>query len=308
VAVIKDYDAVIYDNLLKGEGSCPWSTTRWARVGVDVWGRGCVMNVMPAIKTCNLTVQLILENAELALGGVWLYDDDGVFNPDNVVLAPGTFIPKSREGKIEPLQSAAQFNVAELVLQDQRQNIKKGLFVDEMDAPGKTPRSAFEIQSRMAEIARDLSAPGARLVYEMLIPQVNRTIHIFEQQGILDSLGLRVDGKRIRLHVKSPLLRGQDQVELQELMQMGGMIDGLWGQGTMSMMLDRSQAFPYIAKRAGVPMRLFRSEQEAQAEMAKAQQGQLAMQAAQGQVQQTTGGEPGGVADMVAAATSGQGG
>jgi hypothetical protein len=280
VAILSDYNAVIYENDLEGDGACPWSTTRWSRVGLDVWGRGCVMLVMPAIKTCNLTVQMILENAELALGGVWTYDDDGVFNPDNIVLAPGTFIPKSKEGKVEALQSAAQFNVADLVLADQRMNIKKGLFIDEMDTQGKTPKSAFEIQQRLAEIARDLSAPGARLVHECLIQQVNRTIHIFEQQGILDSMGLRVNGKQIKMTVKSPLLRGQDQVELNELMQWGQMMDALFGPNTAAMTLNRATTIPYISKRNGIPMTLIRSDEEIKADLAKAQAGAMAAQAA----------------------------
>ena len=279
VAILPDYNAVIYENDLEGDGACPWTTTRWSRVGLDVWGRGCVMLVMPAIKTCNLTVQLILENAELALGGVWTYDDDGVFNPDNIVLAPGTFIPKSKEGKVEALQSAAQFNVADIVLADQRTNIKKGLFIDEMDSQGKTPKSAFEIQQRLAEIARDLSAPGARLVHECLIQQVNRTIHILEQQGMLNSMGLRVDGKRIKMTVKSPLLRGQDQVELNELMQWGGMMDALFGPNTAAMTLNRSTTIPYVSKRNGIPMTLIRSDDEIKADLAKAQAGALGAQA-----------------------------
>ena len=308
-AILPDYSCCIYERVLEGEGSCPWSTTRWSRVGLDVWGRGCVMLVMPAIKTCNLTVQLILENAELALGGVWVYDDDGVFNPDNVVLAPGTFIPKSKEGKIEPLQSAAQFDVAQLVLTDQRTNIKKGLFIDEMDSPGKTPYSAFEIQNRLAEIARDLSAPGNRLVHECLIQQVNRTIHIFEEQGVLDAADMRVDGKRIRLTPKSPLLRGQDQIELNELMQWGGQINALFGQGTAAVLLNRKTAIPYISRRNGVPMSLVRSDEEIKAEMLAAKTGALASQTAENQVAGAQGAPPapGGSAasDLMSAAATG---
>ncbi len=311
VAVLTDYNAVIYERVLEGEGACPWTTTRWSRVGLDVWGRGCVMLTMPAIKTCNLTVQMILENAELALGGVWVYDDDGVFNPDNVTLVPGTFIPKSKEGTIEPLKSAAQFDVAQLVLTDQRTNIKKGLFIDEMDSEGKTPRSAFEIQSRMAEIARDLSAPGSRLVHECLIAQVNRTIHIFEEQGILDAADMRVDGKRIKMVVKSPLLRGQDQIELNELMQWGGQINALFGQGTAAILLNRATAVPYITRRNGVPMSLIRSDEQIQQEMIKAKQGAMAEQIANNQVANAQGAppEPGGAAAdrlMESAATGAQ--
>ena len=281
IVVIPEYNkaGIIWENDLTGLGCCPWTTTRWSKVGVDAWGRGAIMLVMPAVKTCNLTVQLILENAELAFGGVWTYDDDGVFNPDNVTLAPGTFIPKSREGKIEPLQSAAQFDVGQLVLADQRANIKKGLFIDELDTPGKTPRSAMEIQSRLAEIARDLSAPGSRLVHECITHHVNRTIHIFDKQGVIDSIGLRVDGKLLRLTVRRPLLRGQDQIELNELLQWGGTVDSLFGPNTAGMTLSRDTTIPWISKRTGIPMSLIRSDEEIKRSMAEAQAGAQAAQA-----------------------------
>ena len=86
---------------------------------------------------------------ETAMDGQFkMLSDDGVFNPDEVTFAPGTFIPKSPEGKIEPLQSGAQFNISDLVLTDQRTNIKKALHVDEYESPGDTPYSAFEVQQR----------------------------------------------------------------------------------------------------------------------------------------------------------------
>ena len=43
LVVIPEYNkqGIIWENDLKGLGSCPWSTTRWSKVGVDAWGRGC---------------------------------------------------------------------------------------------------------------------------------------------------------------------------------------------------------------------------------------------------------------------------
>ena len=79
---------ILKKQVLKGRGSVPWITTRWSKSGFEVWGRGPVLQAMPAIKTLNLTVQLILENAEMAIAGSYVYDDDGVFNPDNITIQP----------------------------------------------------------------------------------------------------------------------------------------------------------------------------------------------------------------------------
>jgi len=269
VVIVEAYKAAIIERKLEGEGACPWTTTRWAKTGFDVWGRGNVLNTMPAIKTCNLTVQMILENAELALGGVWTYDDDGVFNPDNIVLRPGTFIPKGIGSKVEAMVSPARFDVAQLVLQDMRMNIKKGLFVDEMDTPGKTPRSAYEIQSRLAEVARDLSAPGGRVVRECLVPNINRTIYILDKQGVLESLGLRVDGKRVKFRVKSPFLRGQDQIELTELLTGSQQIDAIFGPGTGAMTFKMEPTVAFITEKNGISPRLLNSKADVQAMMNK---------------------------------------
>jgi len=304
VIVVQSMRLVVIDLDLKGEGACPHMTGRWSKTGLDAWGRGPLQLIMPAVKTCNLTVQLVLENAELALGGIWVYDDDGVFNPDNIILQPGTFIPKAQGSKLESLQSPARFDVSQLVLADMRMNIKKGLFIDEMDAPGKTPRSAYEIQSRIAETARDLSAPGARLVKEILIPMVNRTIYIFEKQGILDMIGMKVDGKALKLDVKSPFLRGQDAIQMNEMMQFSAQVNAIFGQGTSAMMFNRARSIPEMARRNGVSMTMLNSDAEVKKMMAEATVGQ--QQAQEGQMQQgmdPSTGDPSAMIDSLTAMT-----
>lgn len=266
IVVLPDYGkaGVVYDRVDEGEGACAWATMRWSKTGRDVWGRGPLQLAMPAIKTCNLTVQMTLENAEFAIGGMWTYDDDGVFDPDSVTFAPGTFIPKSREGKIEPLQSGVQFNVSDLVLSDQRQNIKKALYVDEYDAPGDTPYSAFEVQQRRSDVARDLSSPGSRITREGVVALVNRTIWIFEQQGILRSIGLRVDGKRLKLIPKSPFLRGQDAIVMNEILTGAGQLNAIFGPGTSGMVFKVDETSEEVFRRNGIPLRLKNSSADMQ--------------------------------------------
>lgn len=270
VVILPDYKHAIVDETFKGEGCCPWSTTRWSKVGRDVWGRGPVQLAMPAIKTLNLTVQMILENAELALGGMWTYTDDGVFNPENITLQPGTFIPMSREGSVNELKPSARFDVGQLIIEKMQLGIKRSLFVDEMDSRGETPLSAYELQSRRADIARDLTVPGGRLTKECIIPHVNRTIWIFEKQGILNSIGLRVDGKRLRIGIKSPLLRGQDAIEMNDIMTAAGQISAIFGQGTAGMVFKFDETIEGIRKRNGIDPRLINRKSDIEAMTAKA--------------------------------------
>ena len=151
-------NCILQKATLKGRGSVPWITTRWCKSGFEVWGRGPVLQAMPAIKTLNLTVQLILENAEMAIAGSYVYDDDGVFNPDNITIQPGTFIPRSPGSSIDTLAAPGRFDVAQLVLDDMRRNVRKALFIDELDSRpnARTPLSATEVSERLADVALSL--------------------------------------------------------------------------------------------------------------------------------------------------------
>ena len=58
-------------------------------VAGETYGRGPLMLTLPAIKTANLTVEIILENAQMSISGMYQVEDDGVINIDNIALIPG---------------------------------------------------------------------------------------------------------------------------------------------------------------------------------------------------------------------------
>ena len=140
----------------------------------------------------------------MAIAGSYVYDDDGVFNPDNITIQPGTFIPRSPGSAIESLQSAGRFDVAQLVIDDMRRNVRKALFIDELDTRpnARTPLSATEVSERLADVARDMGAVAGRMQKEFLQPLVERLIYIYTKQGLLDIP--KVDGRELRIVPVSP--------------------------------------------------------------------------------------------------------
>ena len=78
-----------------GNGSNPFICFRWSKCAGEVYGRGPLINALSAIKTTNLTIELILENAQMAISGVYQMEDDGVINPDTIQLSPGIYHTKS---------------------------------------------------------------------------------------------------------------------------------------------------------------------------------------------------------------------
>jgi hypothetical protein len=121
-------EEIIFEKELSGVGSNPYIVFRWNKGSGEVYGRGPIFNSMAAIKTTNLTVELILQNAQMNISGIYTYEDDGVVNPDNINLVPGALIPVAPNSRgLTPLAGAGRFDVAQLILSDMRQNIKKAL-------------------------------------------------------------------------------------------------------------------------------------------------------------------------------------
>ena len=254
----EDHGCIMERYTYTGEGSCPWITARWSKTAMEVWGRGPLLQVLPSVKTCNLVVQMVLENAEMAIAGMYAYDDDGVFNPDNIRVEPGMFVPRSPGSKIEPLSSPARFDVSTLVLQDERMNIKKGLFVDELDAEGLTPRSAEEISQRMADMARNMGSVSGRLRNELMLPLIKRIAHIYRKQGLIEMP--RIDGKAVRLVPLSPLLRIQDQADISNFIQYTQVLNGTMGPGYSQIALKPAVTLDWLTRKFGIPAELIESQ------------------------------------------------
>ena len=94
-AISEMYEHKINTTTFKGLGSNPYIIYRWSKCAGEVYGRGPLQLALPAIKTSNLVIELILENAQMAISGMYQVEDDGVVNVDNISLIPGTIIPKA---------------------------------------------------------------------------------------------------------------------------------------------------------------------------------------------------------------------
>ena len=62
-----------------------------------------------------------------------------------------------------PIPAAGNFDVAGLVLNDMRLNIKRALYNDMLGDPNRTPATATEIAERMADLSRRIGSVFGRL-------------------------------------------------------------------------------------------------------------------------------------------------
>jgi len=206
---------MLHQDRWEGSGSCPWITARWSKTAGEVYGRGPIFNALASIKTANLVVQLVLENGEMGIAGMWQADDDGVINPHNIRLVPGTVIPRAVGSTgLSPLQPPGNFDVSQLILKDMRHNINKALYNDTLGRREGTPMSATETAERMAEMSRVLGSPFARLKTEYVDQIIKRVVYILKKQGKIE-LPV-INGTEIRIRATSPMIRAQRNEDIKQ--------------------------------------------------------------------------------------------
>lgn len=270
-AVCMTTKTLLHKKEMQGVGSNPYVCFRWTKCAGEVYGRGPLINALSAIKTTNLTIELILENAQMAISGIYQMEDDGVINPDTIQLVPGSIIPKAMGSSgLQPIQAAGRFDVAQLVLSDMRLNIKNALYNDMLGNPDRTPATATEVAERMADLSRRMGAAFGRLQSELVQPVIQRVIYILKKQGRIELP--TVNGREVKIRATSPLAQAQANQDITTVARFLEMVGGAFGPEMLQMLIDGEESALYLAKKFGVPERLIRSEEQRKQIAALAQQ------------------------------------
>lgn len=243
--------------LQSGEFSqSPIINFRWAKSPGEIYGRSPVMKSLPDIKTANKVVELILKNASIAVTGIWQADDDGVLNPANIELVPGSIIPKAVGSKgLQPLEMPGRFDVSQLMLENIQGRIRHALLADRL-LPVSAPRmSATEVLERSAQMSLILGATYGRLQCELLTPLIKRAYAILRRRGEVPDIAL--DGRTVMIEYRSPLARAQGQRDIQNTM---GWITSVLGMGAeAASVVNVSAAVRHLGEALAVPADLMHS-------------------------------------------------
>ena len=174
----------------------PYIIFRWSVSSGELYGRGPVLRALPDIKTANKVVELVLKNATIAVSGIWMADDDGVINLQNINLTPGAIIPKAvGSSGLTPLTSGANFDVSQLILKDLRERIRHALLADRLGLLSDKEMTATEIMARNADMMRILGATYGRLLHEFIRPLCDRGLQILARRGLIAPIQLNGDAE-----------------------------------------------------------------------------------------------------------------
>lgn len=219
--LVYDYVAILAENannpikLAEGQfADSPVINFRWLKSPGEMYGRSPIMKALPDIKTANKVVELVLKNASIAVSGIWQADDDGVLNPNNIQLTPGSIIPKAIDSKgLQPLEMPGRFDVSQLMLDSLQARIRGALLTDRLGPIAGPRMTATEVIERSAEMSLLLGATYGRLQTELLTPLIKRAFSILRRRGEVPDIS--VDGRLVEVDYRSPLARAQGQRNIQ---------------------------------------------------------------------------------------------
>ena len=174
----------------------PYLIFRWSVTSGEIYGRGPVLRALPDIKTANKVVELVLKNATISVSGIWMADDDGVINLNNISLTPGAIIPKAvGSSGLTPLTSGANFDVSQIILKDLRKRIRHALLADRLGLLSEKEMTATEIMARNSDMMRILGATYGRLLHEFIRPLCERGLQILSRRGVIEPITLHGDAE-----------------------------------------------------------------------------------------------------------------
>ncbi len=230
---------------------------RWLKSPNEIYGRSPVMKALPDIKTANKVVELILKNATIAITGIWQADDDGILNPANIELVPGTIIPKAIGSKgLQPLEMPGKFDVSQLMLENLQNNVRRALLADKLLPAAGAQMSATEVLERSSEIAMILGATYGRLQSELLTPLIKRAYSILRRRGEVPDITL--DGRLIAIDYLSPLARAQSRRDVQNTLGWIKSVSAMGAEGVSS--IDMTAAAKFLGDALSVPSDLIREQ------------------------------------------------
>lgn len=240
-----------------GIGCCPMIAARWSKASGEGWGRGPLFNVLPSLRKVNFAERALLDHTDIALAGIWTMEDDGVVNTATVRLEPGTLIPVAMgSAGLKNVAPGANFDIAQFVLEEARSAIRKALYTEQLGNPNKTPMSATEVEQRMAELARAVGSPFARLIIEFVMPVIMRCVWILLKRGLIKLP--KVDGKQVKLIPTSPLAQGQRMERVDNLAKYGGILGQILGPQALNIVIDGTEFAAELAENMRIPPKVNR--------------------------------------------------
>lgn len=266
-----------------GYHECPFVAPRWVVVPDTPYAMGPMFDALPDVKQLNRLVYLEDSNADLAISGMWIAEDDGVLNPRTVKVGPRKIIVANSVDSMKPLQSGANFNLSFTKRELLQAQVRKTLMADQLQPQDGPAMTATEVHVRVQLIRQLLGPIYGRLQAEWLQGMIERCFGLAYRAGILTPPPESLSNREFRVVFISPQAKAQkleDVVAIERTVASAMAIAPVVPEVLDN--IDFDEALRESADGYGAPAKVIRDaravaalrDQRAQAEQQAAQQAQ----------------------------------
>ncbi|MBF6687453.1 head-tail connector protein [Acinetobacter baumannii] len=241
----------------------PCSIPRLRRLPNSVYGNGQMSVALPDAKTCNELVRQTLRAADMQICGMWIASDDGVLNPHTIKVGPRKVVVANSVESMKRLDDGVNFQIAEYLLNNLQNGIRKKLMADQLPPIGTQQMTATEINTRVEIIRQQLGPLYGRLQSEFLMPLLDRCFGLALRSGVLPPPPRELWGANLSFKFISPLARAQ---RLDEVIATEQFVVALtqFAEVDKSVLdvVDLDAAANVVARGRGVPQSILRTDEE----------------------------------------------
>lgn len=197
-----------------GYHEMPLGVPRWSPVPGTAYAFGPMFDALPDVKTLNTEVKFVLQNADLAIAGMWIAEDDGVLNARTIRIGPRKVVVANSVESMKALQPAGKFDVAALEIDRLQKSIRKVMMADQLTPQDGPAMTATEVHVRVEMIRQLLGPVYGRLQTEFLKWLVERTFAIAYRAGVFGQAPREIAEREISVQYISPISRAQKAVDV----------------------------------------------------------------------------------------------
>lgn len=267
--------------LSRGYREMPYIISRWGKYTGETYGRGPGWDTLADVMMANKLKEITIKGAEKQIDPPLLASDDGVIAPLRTHPGGVNIGAMTQDGRplISQLPVDGRIDIAEFLLGQVHDSIRKGFFVDRFEEKDGTPITATESADRQDTRLR-LSAPHIqRIQAEYLSPLIDRVFGIMQRADMFPTPPESIANEDLKIEFVSPLVKSQrmqEALSYSRAMEAGlGLIEA--SQGAVMDNIKKDESFRDILEISGVPVENIESPDQVE-EIRQARQQQIEQQ------------------------------
>lgn len=272
VHICKDTEEVLLES---GFDWFPYHAPRWSKLAGELYGRAPALSVLPEIRMVNAMSRTLISAAQKMVDPPLMVEDDGYMLP--IRTSPGSLnFRRPGAEPILPMPTAQRIDVGVEMIEQRREMIRRGFFVDWLVRPTKRERqTAQEIMDDRNQMLSMLGPVVGRLQGELLGPCVSLSYNYLLRAGAFPSPPASIDGAALEPVYVSPAAKAQTLTRGQGLMSYLSQVTQLLPvMPNLIHSIDEDKLNAEMQDLTDAPRRILRDPAEAKAMREAAQQQQ----------------------------------